>query len=149
MPVCSWVRLANLYTPIWMTCTSHVCNIQARKESPNPNFGVRISSSGVGVFHVKGWGPKSSVCPLKPGKSNFLAGSRAFAGISWRCPNSLRKTSLCSILAPKYQSQKYTINTSDKKSGGLLGWGSRASHHNVYVRILPFISSAFQDRQPG
>ena len=25
-----------------------------------------------GVFHVKGWGPKSSVCLLKPGKSNFF-----------------------------------------------------------------------------
>ena len=36
---------------------------QARKRNPNPNFLVRISSAGVGVFHVKGWGPKSSVCP--------------------------------------------------------------------------------------
>ena len=26
----------------------------------------------MGVFHVKGWGPKSSVCPSKPGKSNFF-----------------------------------------------------------------------------
>ena len=29
---------------------------------------------GVGVFHMKGWGPKSSVCPSKPGKSNFFDG---------------------------------------------------------------------------
>ena len=36
---------------------------------------------------MKGWGPKSSVCPSKPGKSNFFGGiSRDFAGISWRCP---------------------------------------------------------------
>ena len=48
---------------------------QARKRNPNPNFWVRISSSGVGVFHVKGWGPKSSVCPSKPGEPNFF-GSR-------------------------------------------------------------------------
>ena len=41
---------------------------QGRKRKPNPNFLVRISSGGVGVFHVKGWGPKSSVCPLKPGE---------------------------------------------------------------------------------
>ena len=34
------------------------------------------------VFQVKGWGPKSSVCPSKPGKPNFLGGmSWDFAGI--------------------------------------------------------------------
>ena len=39
---------------------------------------------------MKGWGPKSSICPSKPGKSNsFLAGY--FAGISWRYPKTLRK----------------------------------------------------------
>ena len=66
---------------------------QGRKRNPNLNFLVRIFSGGVGVFHVKGWGPKSSVCPSKPGKSNFLGGiSRDFAGISRRCPKSLRKS---------------------------------------------------------
>ena len=29
---------------------------------------------GIGVFHVKGWGPKSSICPSKPGKSNVFGG---------------------------------------------------------------------------
>ena len=39
-----------------------------------------------------GGGQKSSVCPSKPGKSNFFGGiSRDFAGISRRCPKSLRK----------------------------------------------------------
>ena len=38
------------------------------KKSTNPNFSVRILSGGVGVFHVKGWGPKSSICPSKPRK---------------------------------------------------------------------------------
>ena len=65
---------------------------QARKKGTNPNIWVRIFSGGVGVFHTKGWGPRSSVCPSKPGKSNFLGGiSRDFAGISRRCPKSLRK----------------------------------------------------------
>ena len=65
---------------------------QGRKRNPNPNFLVRIFSGGVGVFHTKGWGPKSSVCPSKPGKSNFFGGiSRDFAGISRGCPKSLRK----------------------------------------------------------
>ena len=74
---------------------------QGRKTNPNPNFCVRIFSVGVGVFHVKGWGLKGSVCPSKPGKPNFFGGiSRDFAGISWRCPKSLRKQSLCSIFVP-------------------------------------------------
>ena len=65
---------------------------QGRKRSPNPNVLVRIFSGGVGVFHVKVWGPKSWVCPLKPGKSNFLGGiCRDFAGIGRRCPKNLRK----------------------------------------------------------
>ena len=47
---------------------------------------------------MKEWGPKSSVCPSKPGTSNFFSGiSRDFAAISRRCPKSLRKKSLCSI----------------------------------------------------
>ena len=66
---------------------------KGRKRNPNPNVLVRICSGGVGVFHVKGWGSKSSVCPSKPGKSNFFGGiSRDFAGISRDFgPKSLRK----------------------------------------------------------
>ena len=41
---------------------------------------------------MKGRGPKSSVCPSKPGKSNFSSGiSRDFARISRRRPKSLRE----------------------------------------------------------
>ena len=76
-------------------------NLKARKTNPNPNFWVRIFSGRVGVFHVNGWGPKSSIRPSKPGKSNFLGGiSRDFAGISRGRPKSLRKKSLCSISVP-------------------------------------------------
>ena len=56
------------------TYPRYVANVQARQRSPNPNFLVRISSGGVGVENVKGWGPNSSVCPSKPGKPNFLGG---------------------------------------------------------------------------
>ena len=38
---------------------------QARKRKPNPNFWVRISSGGVGVFHVKGGGRKVRYVPRK------------------------------------------------------------------------------------
>ena len=55
----------------------------------------------VGVFHVKGWGPKTSVCPSKPRESNFFGGiSRDFAGISWNRPKSLRKNVWVQFLAP-------------------------------------------------
>ena len=51
---------------------------------------------------MKGWGPKSSICPSKPGKSNFFGGiSRHFAGISRKCPKSLRKKKVSvQFLAP-------------------------------------------------
>ena len=62
----------------------------------HPNFLVRIFSSGVGVFHVNGWGPKSLICPSKPGRSNFLGGiSRDFAGISRWCPQKFEKKRVC------------------------------------------------------
>ena len=35
-----------------------------------------------------------------PGKPNFERDNPDFSGISRRCPKSLRKQSLCSILAP-------------------------------------------------
>ena len=45
---------------------------------------------------MKGWGPKSSVCPSKPGKPNFLGGiSRDFAGISRAFLKSLSQRSFC------------------------------------------------------
>ena len=53
---------------------------------------VRISSGGARDFHVKGWGPKSLVCPPKPREAKLFGGiSRDFAGISRGCPKSLRK----------------------------------------------------------
>ena len=66
------------------TC-SETCNFQARKTNPNPNSLVRMFSGGVGVFHLKGWGPKSSVCPSKRRKTKL------FAGISRGHPKNLRK----------------------------------------------------------
>ena len=77
---------------------SYLCNSQGRRKNPNPNCLVRIFSGGVGVFHVKGWGPKSSGCPSKP-RETKLSGriSRDFAGISRGHPKSLRRKSLCSI----------------------------------------------------
>ena len=53
--------------------------LSGKKRNPNPNFLVRMSSGGVGVFHVKGWGPKSPVCPSKPTETKLLGGiSRHF-----------------------------------------------------------------------
>ena len=53
---------------------------QARKKNSDPNWLVRISSGGVGVFHVKGWGSKGSVCPSNPKETKLFGGiSRGFA----------------------------------------------------------------------
>ena len=72
------------------------------KKEPKPKLlSPDIFWWGLGVFHVKGWGPKSSICPSKPGKSNCFGGiSRDFAGISRKCPKSLRKKVCVQLLAP-------------------------------------------------
>ena len=75
---------------------------QARKRNPNLNFLVRIFSGGGVVFHVKGWGPKSSVCLSKPRKIKVFW--RDIPGFCWDIPGRARKAwekkSLCSILVP-------------------------------------------------
>ena len=64
----------------------------SHKEKGTQTSGLRIFLGGVGVFHVKGWGPKSSVCPSKPRETKLFGGiSRHFAGISGGHPKSLRK----------------------------------------------------------
>ena len=67
--------------------------LSGTKKEHKPKLLSPIFFGGVGVLHVKGWGPKSSVCPSKPGKS-----------ISRRCPKSLRNKSLCSIFVPNFGS---------------------------------------------
>ena len=49
----------------------HLPVTQGRKRNPNPNFVVRISLGGVGVFHGKGWGPKIRYVLRNPGKPTF------------------------------------------------------------------------------
>ena len=39
-----------------------------RKQATKDSFGVQAPSSGLGVFHMKGWGLKKLVCPSNPGK---------------------------------------------------------------------------------
>ena len=81
---------------------SKIGNSQARKRNPNPNFLVRISSNGMGVFEVKGWGPKSSVCTEKRRETKLFAGiSGIFGGISRRCPKSLRTKKFVLIFGPQ------------------------------------------------
>ena len=107
-----WQLIANLGRPAVRNfgelCVSAVSSyeaheMQGRKKNTNPNLLVWMSSSGVGVFHVKGWGPKSWVYPSKPRENKpFLAGC---PGISRGCPKSLRKKGLCSFLFPKKYSE--------------------------------------------
>ena len=56
---------------------------------------------------MKEWGPKSSVCPLKPRESNFFGGiSRDFAGISRKRPKSLRKNVWVQFSSPIFRDVK-------------------------------------------
>ena len=83
-------------------------------------FWVQISSGGVGVFHIKGWGPKSSECPSKPREDTLFAGiSRDFGGISRVCPKSLKqKRSQCSTWPLQHlQSQR---DAGQKNAKGLV-----------------------------
>ena len=86
-----------------------VCYWQIKEEkgAQTQTFCVRISSDGMGVF-VNGWGPKSSVCPSKPRKTQLLGGNRHRRGISrdfgWDVPGAhekFEKKKLCSFLSPK------------------------------------------------
>ena len=75
------------------------CRVSGKKRNPNPNFLVRMSSGGVGVFHVKGWGPKSSVCPSKPRETKLFGGiSGLFA---WDIPG----------VPEKFEKEKFVFNS--------------------------------------
>ena len=58
--------------------------------------------AGWGFSTWRGGGQTVRYVPRSQGNQTFLAGgiSRDFAGISWRCPKSLRKKSSCSIFVP-------------------------------------------------
>ena len=50
---------------------------------------------------MKGWGPKSLVCPSKPKETNIFGGiSRDSCQDIPGAPKSLRNKSLCSIVGP-------------------------------------------------
>ena len=81
MEVQAVITLNSAERPEELRRKSETSLLQARKKSTNQNFRVRIFTCGVGVFHVKGWGPKRSACPSKPGKSIFLG--RDIPGFGW------------------------------------------------------------------
>ena len=106
---------------------------QARKRNPNPNFLIRIFSSGVGVFHVKGWGPKSSVCPSKPGKIKLFGRDiPGFCRDITAVPEKLEKKCLCSISIP------YTLGDSratfpDALARKVIVFGLGVGHRGIAV----------------
>ena len=88
---------------------------QARRRNPTPNFLVPISSRGVGVFHVKGWGPKTSVCPSKKGKPNLLAGYPGVCRDIPGVPQKLEKQVCIKFLAPKIAKRRAAIGIQNPK----------------------------------
>ena len=133
--------------------SSHI--YQGRKRNPNPNFGVRISSGGVGVFHVKGWGPRSSVCPFEaqgnqtfwrdiPGlcrdiprvpekfEKKSLAPNLRYADFTHKLRHpypstGVQKTPSLSMKAQRTKSVNHTVST--LAGGCLLGTSKHWGHH--------------------
>ena len=77
---------------------------QGRKGTQTQTFCSRYFPVGWGSSTRRGGGQKVRYVPRNTGKSNFLGGiSQDFAGISRRCPKSLRNKSLCSIPFPIWE----------------------------------------------
>ena len=79
---------------------------------------------------MKGWGPKSSVCPSKYRETKLFGGiPRDFAGISRECPKSLSKRGLCSILVPyrRRRGEFKTLNYNPAEAPGKKGAGKKCS----------------------
>ena len=72
----SRTKFANL--PV---CCDAMFGPPLKTRNPNPNFLVWNFPVGWGVFHVNGWGPKSSLCPSKHRETKLLGGiSRDLGG---------------------------------------------------------------------
>ena len=100
--------------------TSHA----RQKARTNPNFWVRISSGGVGVFHVKGWGSKSSACPSKPRRTKLFGGMPwDLAGISGGCPKCLRKNVCVQFSSPNFKTRMVPRFFKPTRKSAVLGFG--------------------------
>ena len=67
-PISGRTNTRKILSRLWLSWffRSPISNNQLRKRSTNSNFWVQTSSGRVGVFHVKGWSPRSSAYPAKP-----------------------------------------------------------------------------------
>ena len=89
---------------------------QGGKRNPNPNFLIRIFSGGVGVFHMKGWGPKSSVCASKPRETKCFGGP----GFCRDIPGA----------PEKFEKKKFVFNSRPLKR--------RGSEKSIFLAIFSF-----------
>ena len=66
------------------------------------SFLVLMSSAGVGVFHVKGWLPKSSICPSKPRETKLFDGNHGISrDFAWDIPG----------MPDKFEKKEFVFNS--------------------------------------
>ena len=132
----------NTMPALMMTCLFSLFGTlnQARKNT-NPNFWVQISSGGVGVFHVKGWGPKKFGMSFETRETSNFSGriSRGFARISRRYPKNLRNK-LSSIFGPYWNGLCLQTGIRITTTFTTCGW-VRVSHQFCYCQF------SFPERQ--
>ena len=92
------------------------------KEHKLKNSGIWISSGGVGVFHVKGWGPKSLICPSKPMASQTIGWDilRFLPGYAGGAQTISAETNACVLLLapirnPELDSSRRKLSTEAQK----------------------------------
>ena len=72
------------------------------KGSQAQTFGSGYFRVGWGVFHVKGWGPKSSACPSKPRETKLFGRDRVFPEFCRDIPG----------VPGKFEKKKFVFNSS-------------------------------------
>ena len=99
---CAAFARVSLATPrVSLSLTHMTCRSMPNMTGTKKEHKLRMSCGGVGVFHVKGWGPKSSVCHSEPKETKLFSGiSRDFCQDILGAPEKFEKTKFVFYFGP-------------------------------------------------